>query len=176
MLKKIFKIFLSLLFIIFLVNIHLLFINYFSFPFSNYNLIISILAIILMYSSGGKVVWYAFFTFFLLDLFSAFNFGIIFFSGTIATLFIYWFFKDLFSKQNIWSLILMVILYVLVYNLIFLFVFYVLNNLFFLLEIKYINFFIRVFWEILITSFITPLIYIFTDIFLKKINKKYLIA
>lgn len=174
MFNKILKFFFIVFSVLVLVLLNLIILNYFDYPFSKFNFILAILSVLLMYNSKGGVVWYAFFVFFVLDLFSSLDFGIIFFCGTISTLIIYWFFRELFSKQTFWSFMLMTFLFVFVYNILFLSVFGLLNTLFFLSSVAYLVFLKNLFFEIVITVFGASVIYVLVDFISKKINKKYL--
>ncbi|MFA5210906.1 MAG: hypothetical protein WC414_00190 [Patescibacteria group bacterium] len=160
---------------LFLVTAQLALINYPWFSFLRPNLFVAVISAIMMRNSHGQIVWFSFCLFFMLDLFSANNFGFYFFSGTVSTLLIYWFFKELFSKQTIWSLILMITLFVLSIDTIYLFLIYLLNNFSLVESVNYFDFFVKMLIEIFSSVILGLLIYLSTDLILKKINKKYII-
>lgn len=65
----------------------------------------TMLVFVMMIMGGisGRVVWLAFAIYMMLDIFSASPFGIELFAGVCSILFVFWFFREIFTNLSIWS-------------------------------------------------------------------------
>lgn len=71
-----------------------------TFPYSAINVLIVITSLHILYRQKGSVVWFAFFSFFAIELYSAQPFGLQLLAGTMQTLFVYWLSSYLFTNRS----------------------------------------------------------------------------
>jgi len=170
--KLIRNIILGILLAIFLVMAHIDFLYLLPYPVNNIHLLLGTFVIIIMWSEKGGVVWLSFFSFFLLNLFTVSPFGTIFISGTITTLILYWFRRDLFTNRSFWTCIVLGFLAILIFRTLYTILFY-LFNFFMSNQDTYIFgsvVFFRYIWELIFTvAFVAVLYHMFVAFQKKKI-------
>lgn len=59
--------------------------------------------IAIMRGAHGKIIWFAFSIYFILDILSSQIFGIELFAGVFSVLGVYWFFEEVFTNLSIWT-------------------------------------------------------------------------
>ncbi|MFA7244815.1 MAG: hypothetical protein WC070_01375 [Candidatus Magasanikbacteria bacterium] len=150
--------------IIFIFNFY--FYSVLPFPFNTINFVIIYLLIFLGIKGHGNLVWLAFFSGFLMDLYSDLYFGVFTISLTFAFLFIYWLYYEFFTNKSVLSLTVMSVITILFFR-----TFY--TGLF-IFDGKYLNsdIFIFYLWEMFLTTFFVFIFYFFIDKFILK-NKNF---
>jgi len=78
-----------------------------------------IFVMMIMGGISGRVVWLAFAVYMILDIFSANPFGIELFAGVCSVLFIFWFFREIFTNLSVWAAGILTILGALMYRVIY---------------------------------------------------------
>ncbi len=94
-------------------------------PFNRINVIIVFMILWLFKKPSGAIVWFSFFSFYIIDLVTLAPFGISLFAGTFSMLLVYWTYRFVLSNRSIISVTALTfiavfvyrILYILVYNL-----------------------------------------------------------
>lgn len=109
--------------LIIVVTVHLGVTYIFAKPISNINVIFLFLIMWLFFKPSGITVWFAFFSFFIIDLLSVSPFGISLFSGTFAMLSIYWLYKFIFSSKSVFSVTLLSLLAIGIYRFLFIIIY-----------------------------------------------------
>lgn len=89
--------------IILLVLIKLFLMNLLPSIFVYIDIVMLFFVLCIMRGVGGGIVWFAFFTYMILDILTAHAFGIELVAGVMSILGIYWFFEDVFTNLSIWT-------------------------------------------------------------------------
>lgn len=70
------------------------------YPWSKINLLFALLIILVLWRGSGWVVWVAFFSHLLIELYTASPFGVVLISSTLSILFSYWLYQHLFTNRS----------------------------------------------------------------------------
>lgn len=101
--EKIEKIIKFILGVVFIAVLHIALTSILPHPFSAFNTLFSVLAILLISNGRGYVVWIAFFTHFMIELYAITPFGITLTSATLAILATLWIYRYLFTNRSWYS-------------------------------------------------------------------------
>lgn len=127
-------------------------------PYSTINIFFVVFTLSILWSERGSVVWLAFATHFIIELFSTLPFGITLFSAVFATLLGYWLFEAFFTNKSWYTATALSASMIFLYRV--LYVFLILFIIFFEKQsIAWPQLFIRFAWEIIFSVAITTLIY-----------------
>lgn len=80
--------------------LHISFSYLLPFPFSKINAMMLFLVLLILFGETGRIAWSAFLLFFSAELFTSGPFGMLLFSGTIATVIAYWLHRYLFTDES----------------------------------------------------------------------------
>lgn len=141
------------------------------FPFSQINLVFIAVILMVVWYEAGWVVWYAFILFLLLDFYSALPFGITLFSGTMATLIIFYLYLNIFTNKSWYGVSALAFLGLMVFRLIYIILMF-LDSLVFGKESGTISpdFFSLISWEVFLTTITLGIIFILLTKFTKRLN------
>ncbi|GEM_PF-1964165 len=89
--------------IFFLIITKLFLMNLFPSIFTHIDIIMLFFVLCIMRGARGGIVWFAFFTYMILDMLTAHAFGIELIAGVLSVLGVYWFFEDVFTNLSIWT-------------------------------------------------------------------------
>jgi len=159
-LKTLLSIVLTLL--IFVLNLYFSYLL--PYPWKTINLVILFLLLILGLRGSGNVVWLAFFSGVLMDLYSELYFGVFSISLTFSTLIIYWLYYDIFTNKSIWSIAIMTLLEIIIFR-----IFYTILIVFNGSKVK-LTLFSYYGWEILFTTILTFILYFLLEKILFKLK------
>lgn len=159
-LKTLLSIILTLL--IFVLNLYFSYLL--PYPWKTINLVILFLLLILGLRGSGNVVWLAFFSGILMDLYSDLYFGVFSVSLTLSTLIIYWLYYDIFTNKSIWSIAIMTLLEIIIFR-----IFYTILIVFNGSKVK-LTLFSYYGWEILFTTILTFILYFLLEKILFKLK------
>lgn len=80
--------------------IHMAFLYLFPYPLNKINVIFMFLVLAMLWTDSGIVVWVSFLLHFFIELYALTPFGIVLFSGTIATLMLFWLYRNVFINRS----------------------------------------------------------------------------
>lgn len=165
----------SLIFTVFLALMAQIFvINFFPFPFSQINTTISFLVLALSVSSDKKIILLVFLISYLSSLFSSIPFGIGIASTVISLLVIRWFQLNILTNRSGYMVFLSLFLGITLYKFLFI-LFLTLNNYFFRQDVmSYGEIALDSVWEIVLSSIVFFIIYLFSAKFFKRPNPVYI--
>ncbi|HAT03988.1 MAG TPA: hypothetical protein DCS29_04430 [Candidatus Magasanikbacteria bacterium] len=166
--KKIIDVLLSIFLSFLLVILHIAFLNILPSPLNALNTIFSIIVLLIIVTNSGKVVWISFFVYFLLDIYSSTPFGTNLFAGTLTTLVIYWFHKDIFTNQSLLSTFVITAAGLVVFRLM-----YTCINLFYK-DFLWSDLFIAYGWEIVCTVIVALILHTLFFIISKKMRPSFI--
>lgn len=161
------KIILFFLSLFFLSAIHIGASYFLPFPWSKINLIFLLLVIIMMWRDTSLIVWVAFFTHLIIELYSATPFGVQLFSSTIGMLFTFWIYRNLFNNRSWYSAMAITAFSLTVYRLLYTASLILLKFLGIIVSIPWKNAAETFVWEILLTVFGTGITYFILSKFFK---------
>lgn len=139
-------------------------------PFSRLNLALAILIVWMLWSGKGIVVWWMFFTSFIVELYSTSPFGTILFSSTLAMLLGYWFYRHIFTNRSWYAAIILTIAIILFYRTIYTLLLIILSILEVANPIPWKLFFLASLWEILFTTLLVALFYLILSRFSRRLK------
>ncbi|OGH60138.1 MAG: hypothetical protein A2725_00620 [Candidatus Magasanikbacteria bacterium RIFCSPHIGHO2_01_FULL_33_34] len=105
------------------------------------------------------VIWIAFFIFYIFELYSVVPLGFIIVPGIISVMTIYLLYVNVFTNRSWFTSFIMVVIAISINRLLYLFLVYVLNYASGISSIVIKNFFIDLFWELVLTSVISSLLF-----------------
>lgn len=70
------------------------------YPWSKINLLFALLIILMLWRGSGWIVWVAFFTHLIIELYTASPFGVVLASSTLSILVSFWLYKHLFTNRS----------------------------------------------------------------------------
>ena len=141
-------------------------------PFSAFNALFCILSLLILSRGLGYVVWVAFFTHFIIELYAVTPFGITLVSSTIAILFTLWIYRYLFTNKSWYTAGTLVVVSLLFYRLIFS-ILALIHQSIFGAELLVLSKAVRSFGlEILITSIATIIIYLVLSKIIPTLSKQ----
>ena len=86
------------------------------FPWSKINIIFVLLIILLFWWDSGYIIWLAFFSHLLIELYTTTPFGVLLFSGTISFLLAFWFYRYFFTNRSWYAAATLGLLTILIYR------------------------------------------------------------
>jgi len=81
--------------------------SFLPYPFSTIHISLILLIFTMIVYRRGTIVWLAFFVGFLFDVYSNNTFGIYISVFSISCLFTYWLYRDVFTAQSIWAILVL---------------------------------------------------------------------
>lgn len=158
---KIIKLLLSVIFVLFL--------HYFSkfilpYPFNNINIVLFTTVFIIVWRESGVFLWFSFLLYFLLELSSPNQFGMILLPGSLAAMSAYWLYVVVFTNKSWYSTIVLTMITVAIYRLIYTAI--KILSVFLQGEGRIIwgDLFLNYMWEMILTSLLTgAVVYIFSN-------------
>lgn len=86
------------------------------FPWSKINIIFVLLVVLLFWWDSGYIIWLAFFSHLLIELYTTTPFGVLLFSGTISFLLAFWFYRYFFTNRSWYAAAALGLLTLLIYR------------------------------------------------------------
>jgi hypothetical protein len=118
---------------------------------------------------SGAVVWFAFFSYFVIELFVGIPFGILLFSSTFATLFTYWLYKHIITNKSLYAALILLTSGIIAFRFLYLLLIF-LVTLFGLVDPSWNQIMVKILWELLFSNIVFSLFYPFFYIFVR--NKR----
>ncbi|MFZ2189698.1 MAG: hypothetical protein WA057_04990 [Candidatus Magasanikiibacteriota bacterium] len=129
------------------------------YPFNKINILFIAIIIFILWKNSGTIIWFAFFSHLLLELFSTTPFGIILFSSTISILFTYWLYQEIFTNRSLLSTLAIGFFALFFYRVLYLLLLILAKFLSFTTSIPWQSIFITFFWEFIFTLTALAIIY-----------------
>ncbi|MBD3311725.1 MAG: hypothetical protein GF349_04535 [Candidatus Magasanikbacteria bacterium] len=138
------------------------------YPWSKINIIFAALILLMVWWESGFIVWVAFLSFFIIELFAVTPFGLILFSSTVSILISYWFYQLIFTNQSWYTAISLSFFSIFLYRLIYIII--LLMLIFFGFDINYpqSQFYYILLWEMILTCALVGIIYLLSFYFSHK--------
>lgn len=137
------------------------------YPWSKINIIFLILIILMMWRETGLVIWISFFSYFIIELYSATPFGVFLFSSTLSILFTFWLYKNFFTNRSWYSTMALCGFALLFYRSIYIFLLIILNSFNFINLIPWKMLWATFIWEFIFTVPASGIIYFILSKFFK---------
>lgn len=165
--KKFLQFLLGLFVVIVLSLIHVAQNYFLPYPWRMTNSIFAILIIFLLWRESGWVIWMAFFTHFIIELYTIAPFGILLVSSTLSLLFSYWLYKYIFTNRSWYSALALTAIALILYRAMYSVILGVIAFFSSVITVNWNLLFQLYSWELLFTTILVGLLY-----FLIPKNKK----
>src|SRR3990167_8100335 len=141
----------------------------FPYPLNKINVIFSFLVLAILWTDSGVIVWVAFLLHFFIELYALSPFGIVLFAGTMATLMLFWLYRNVFINRSFVAVVSLsltaIVLYRVLYTIaLFIFSFSLVR------EQSFASLMIVYAWEVLFTIIWAVFLYFITYRFTQKFN------
>ena len=128
-------------------------------PWSHINTIFIFLILFLLIKESGVVIWMSFIAHFFIELYTANPFGVILFSGTLATLLAFWLYQYFFTNQSWYTATAVSFMTIVIYRILYTGSLGAMS-IFLNIELPPWRFLLVTYgWEILFTTIVTAFIY-----------------
>jgi len=130
------------------------------FPFQTMNFPFVSFVLIILWRESGIVVWFAFFSYFLIELFVDIPFGILLFSSTFAILFTFWLYQNVFTNKSWYAAMILGAVSIFLFRTLYV-GFLIFAMLFGQVDPSWSNILTNILWELVLTTGIIGIIYPF---------------
>jgi len=140
------------------------------FPYSKVSIFFAGVILWLLWGGRGSVVWFTFFGSLIVELYSAAPFGLTLFSSTIAMLFGYWLYRQIFTNRSWYAAIAISLMVLCLYRLTYvlgLIVCYIFGAE---IGIYWQPILTTVFWEIIFTTILISILYFIMSVFSRRLR------
>ncbi len=158
--------------IIFLAFIHIATGYIFQYPVDTLNVILGMCIILTLIRGSGAIVWVAFGSYFLIELFTITPFGIVLFSGTITVLLTFWLSETVFTNQSIYAALGITFFAVFIYRLLYMILLFVTDLTNAEVSISKIAVLQSVGWELSLTMVFVLILYALWQLWERKKTKR----
>lgn len=170
----IWRLFRYLLLAVFIFVAHVLILNIFPWPFNHINIILVLFLWFIIYNGHERILWLILPLAFLLELFVSFPFGLTSMSLLATLLIMHWLLINFFTNRSLYIVFLSGFLGITIFRFSFIALLLVANLFNKNFAISWPEIFTNIFYEIVLTTGVFFFFYLFTKLFFKRLNTKYI--
>ena len=137
---------------------HIAISSLFSFPYSTVNVLMACFCVHILLFESGRVVWLAFATHFIIELYGTLPFGITLFSATMALLIGFWLFQAFFTNRSWYTATALSVCMLLVYRALYVVLLFFAERVV-SQDIIWKPLFVTFAWELLFTTVLVTVVY-----------------
>lgn len=143
-----------------LLLLHFFTVFFLPFPLNTINIFYIFFILYIIGWERGLIIWLSFLVFYVFELYSIAPFGFIIYPGLISVVAVYIFYMNVFTNRSWYTSIALSLIGVATNRIIYLFLIYIINYSSGISKIVLRNFFVDIFWELLLTACTTGIIFL----------------
>jgi len=151
-----FILFFFFIFLLALLNITLSYLL--PYPLSAANLPFVVFCFYIIFRENGTIVWFSFFSYFMIELFVDVPFGVLLFSATFACFFAFWLYQNVITNRQWFAALLLLGSSLLVFRSLYILFIFVLSW-FGIVDLSWSRVLVQIFWEFVLTMALFLLLY-----------------
>lgn len=160
----------AMLGIIFLSALHIGLAFVLPFPWSKINIILTLLVVLMFWWDSGFIIWLAFFSHLIIELYTTAPFGVLLTSGTLSVLFAFWLYKYLFTNRSWYAAGALGLLTIIIYRVIYITTMSLLNFFGLTQTLPWQNIFQTLAWELFFSVPAIALLFFIVSRFSRRLN------